>query len=144
VPDGAWEAVGRDAHAVIDAAKAAGVYIFGGGIDETVPPALVSADGTAAEGGYPWAPPLDGGFTVLELPRATRPSRGPRGSRKPVAAPRSCSSSGSTRSRKGSTAIAQAVRSNTPFTPTPLRGAASFGRFGYQRKRCLPALKPQR
>jgi hypothetical protein len=21
-----------------------------------------------AEGGYPWAPPLDGGFTVLELP----------------------------------------------------------------------------
>ena len=30
--------------------------------------ALVSADGTVAEGGYPWAPPLDGGFTVLELP----------------------------------------------------------------------------
>ncbi|HEY1091436.1 MAG TPA: transcription initiation protein, partial [Burkholderiaceae bacterium] len=32
VPDGEWEAVGRDAHAVIDAAKAAGVYVFGGGI----------------------------------------------------------------------------------------------------------------
>ncbi len=68
VPDGEWEAVGRDAHAVIDEAKAAGVYVFGGGIDEDVPPALVSADGTVAEGGYPWAPPLDGGFTVLELP----------------------------------------------------------------------------
>src|SRR5688500_20297088 len=67
VPDGEWEAVGRDAHAVIDQAKAAGVYVFGGGIDEDVPPALVSADGTVAEGGYPWAPPLDGGFTVLEL-----------------------------------------------------------------------------
>jgi hypothetical protein len=32
VPDGEWEAVGRDAHAVIDEAKAAGVYVFGGGI----------------------------------------------------------------------------------------------------------------
>src|SRR4030095_16972651 len=37
VPDGEWEAVGRDAHAVIDEAKAAGVYVFGGGIDEAVP-----------------------------------------------------------------------------------------------------------
>jgi hypothetical protein len=33
VPDGEWEAVGRDAHAVIDEAKAAGVYVFGGGIE---------------------------------------------------------------------------------------------------------------
>ena len=33
-----------------------------------MPPALVSANGTVAEGGYPWAPPLNGGFTVLELP----------------------------------------------------------------------------
>ena len=68
VPDGEWEAVGRDAHAVIDEAKAAGVYVFGGGIDEAVPPTRVSADGTVAEGGYPWASALDGGFTVLELP----------------------------------------------------------------------------
>ena len=67
VPDGEREAVGRDAHAVIAAAKAAGVYVFGGGIDEGVPPALVSADGKVAPGGYPWAPPLNGGFTVLEL-----------------------------------------------------------------------------
>lgn len=68
VPVNEWAAVGRDAHAVIDEAKAAGVYVFAGGIDEDVSPALVSADGTVAEGGYPWAPPLDGGFTVLELP----------------------------------------------------------------------------
>ncbi len=67
VPEGEWEAVDRDAHAVIDEAKAAGVYVFSGGIDD-VPPVLVSADGSVAEGGYPWAPPLDGGFTVLELP----------------------------------------------------------------------------
>lgn len=67
VPDGEWEAVVRDAHAVIDEAKAAGVYVFGGGIDESVPPVLVAADGTVIDGGYPWAPPRDGGFTVLEL-----------------------------------------------------------------------------
>ncbi|HEY8901165.1 MAG TPA: hypothetical protein VIM61_12205 [Chthoniobacterales bacterium] len=67
VPDTELAAVGRDAHAVIEEAKAAGVYAFAGGIDETVPPALVSADGIAVEGGYPWAPPLNGGFTVLEL-----------------------------------------------------------------------------
>ncbi|MDH4567310.1 transcription initiation protein [Pseudomonas sp. BN414] len=68
VPEGEWEAVGRDAHTVIEEAKAAGVYVFAGGIDEAVPPVLVSANGSVAEGGYPWAPPLDGGFTVLELP----------------------------------------------------------------------------
>jgi len=68
VPEGEWEAASRDAHAVIDEAKAAGVYVFGGGIDDDVPPVLVSGDGSVADGGYPWAPPLDGGFTVLELP----------------------------------------------------------------------------
>jgi len=68
VPDGEMETVGRDAHAVIEEAKAAGVYIFAGGIGEDVPPALVSADGAVATGGYPWAPTLNGGFTVLELP----------------------------------------------------------------------------
>lgn len=62
------EAADRDSHAVIAEAKAAGVYVFGGGIDESMPPVLVSADGMVAEGGYPWAPPLTGGFTVLELP----------------------------------------------------------------------------
>lgn len=67
VSGGELEAAGRDAHAVIEAAKAAGVYVFGGGIDETVPPVLVSADGAVAQGGYPWSPPLNGGFTVLEL-----------------------------------------------------------------------------
>jgi len=58
----------RDSRAVIAEAKAAGAYVFGGGIDESVPPVLVAADGTVAEGGYPWAPSLDGGFCVLELP----------------------------------------------------------------------------
>lgn len=67
VPDDQLEAVGRDAHAVIEEAKAAGVYVFAGGIDEAVPPVLVAADGACTAGGYPWAGPINGGFTVLEL-----------------------------------------------------------------------------
>src|SRR4030095_9137026 len=72
VPDGEWGGVGRDAHAVVDKAKAAGVYVFGGGIDEAVPPVLVSADGTFSAGGYSWAPPLNGGFTGRGLPSRER------------------------------------------------------------------------
>lgn len=68
VPQGALEAVGRDAHAVIEEAKAAGVCLFAGGIDESVAPVRVAADGSVAMGGYPWAPPLTGGFTILDLP----------------------------------------------------------------------------
>ena len=68
IPDSELETVDRDAHDVIRKAKDAGVYVFGGGIDETEPPVLVSANGSVTEGGYPWAPPLNGGFTVLELP----------------------------------------------------------------------------
>jgi hypothetical protein len=68
VPADELAAVGRDAHAVIEEAKTAGVYVFAGGINESVPPVLVSANGVAAPGGYPWAPTLDGGFAVLNLP----------------------------------------------------------------------------
>ncbi|MDZ4299027.1 MAG: hypothetical protein U0998_03865 [Moraxellaceae bacterium] len=68
VPKDELEAVGRAANDVVEEAKAAGVYVFACGIHEGVPPALVSADGAVTAGGYPWAPPLNGGFTVLELP----------------------------------------------------------------------------
>jgi hypothetical protein len=57
----------EEAHAVIDEAKAAGVYVFGGGIHEQVDPVLVSADGTVSAEIYPGSR-LKGGFTVLELP----------------------------------------------------------------------------
>ena len=68
VPEAELASVGRAAHEVIEAAKEAGVYVFAGGIKAGVAPMLVAADGTVAEGGYAWAPSLDGGFTVLELP----------------------------------------------------------------------------
>lgn len=53
VADNEWEQVGRDAHAVAADAKAAGVWVFGGGLDENVPPVLVAGDGTITPGAYP-------------------------------------------------------------------------------------------
>jgi hypothetical protein len=59
--------VSADSHAVIREAKAAGAYVFGGGIDEGVDPVLVSADGSVSTETYPGSE-LNGGFAVLELP----------------------------------------------------------------------------
>lgn len=58
---------GVESRAVIEQAKAAGVYVFAGGIDESVAPALVAADGAVTPAIYPGSD-LDGGFTVLDLP----------------------------------------------------------------------------
>lgn len=62
--DGDLPAVSADAHAVIREAKAAGVYVFGGGIDESIAPVLVAADGSMTSK----TSHLDGGFCVLEVP----------------------------------------------------------------------------
>ena len=56
-----------ESHAVIEEAKAAGVYVFGGGIDASVDPVLVGADGSVSSDTYPGSE-LNGGFAVLELP----------------------------------------------------------------------------
>ncbi|RYY34349.1 MAG: transcription initiation protein [Sphingomonadales bacterium] len=61
--------VSADSLAVIEAAKAAGIYVFGGGLNAQVGPVLVSADGSTSPEIYPGSH-LDGGFLVLEL--ATR------------------------------------------------------------------------
>ena len=60
-------AAGVDSRAVIEEAKAAGVYVFGGGINEIVDPVLVTADGEVSDNIYAGSK-LNGGFTVLELP----------------------------------------------------------------------------
>jgi hypothetical protein len=59
--------VSADAHAVIEEAKAAGVYVFGGGIEEQIDPVLVSREGEVSKAIYPGSR-INGGFTVLELP----------------------------------------------------------------------------
>ena len=60
--------VAEDSHAVVREAKAAGVWVFGGGIDESVAPVRVSADGAVTPGTYPQTARIEGGYTVLEVP----------------------------------------------------------------------------
>jgi hypothetical protein len=67
-PDEELQAVSDASHAVVEDAKKAGVWVFGGGIDESVPPVLVDGDGTVTEGTYPQTKQLEGGYAVLELP----------------------------------------------------------------------------
>ncbi|ROP61164.1 MULTISPECIES: YciI family protein [unclassified Curtobacterium] len=62
------QAVADASHAVVRDAKAAGVWVFGGGIDEDVPPVMVDADGGVTPGTYPQTARIEGGYTVLELP----------------------------------------------------------------------------
>ena len=67
-----FPSVGESSHAVIREAKAAGVYVFGGGIDEHVPPVMVAGDGTVTPGTYPETSKFNGGFCVLKLPTRQR------------------------------------------------------------------------
>lgn len=60
--------VGEASRTVIREAKRAGVYVFGGGINEHVAPLMVAADGAATSETYPQTREFSGGFCVLELP----------------------------------------------------------------------------
>ena len=68
VPSEELAEVGEAARSVIREAKAAGVYVFGGGINGDVAPLMVAADGTVTNDTYPQTREFDGGFCVLELP----------------------------------------------------------------------------
>jgi hypothetical protein len=68
VPSEELAEVGEAARSVIREAKAAGVYVFGGGINGDVAPLMVAADGTVTNETYPQTREFDGGFCVLELP----------------------------------------------------------------------------
>ncbi len=67
VPAEEFQDVVDASHAVIQEAKDAGVYVFGGGIDESVAPVLVDENGSVTEGVYPDTRNIDGGYTVLKL-----------------------------------------------------------------------------
>ena len=56
-----------ESHALIQQMKDAGVYRFGGGIDEAVDSVVVDADGGVTTGTYPGWRPFDGGFTVITV-----------------------------------------------------------------------------
>jgi hypothetical protein len=68
IPEEDWAEVGEAARAVIREAKRAGAYVFGGGINEEVPPLMIAADGSITNDTYPQTRELTGGFCVLELP----------------------------------------------------------------------------
>lgn len=67
-PEEELQAVSDAAHAVVQEAKDAGDWVFGGGIDQSIPPVMVDGDGTVREGTYPQTAQLEGGCSVLELP----------------------------------------------------------------------------
>lgn len=68
IPEDDWVEAGEASRAVIREAKRAGVYVFGGGINESAPPLMVAADGTITRDTYPQTREFNGGFCVLELP----------------------------------------------------------------------------
>lgn len=61
-----WSAVGESAHAVVREAKAAGVWIFGGGVQRQQS-RIVATDGTITDGPVPETKAVVGGFSIIEV-----------------------------------------------------------------------------
>ena len=59
-------AVGEASHAVVREAKAAGVWIFGGGI-LSQRASIVTTDGAVSDGPYPETKAVLGGFAIIEV-----------------------------------------------------------------------------
>ena len=58
--------VTRAAHAVVEEAKAAGVWVFGGGL-ESQRASIVASDGTVSAGPYPEFKAVIGGFSIVDV-----------------------------------------------------------------------------
>lgn len=67
IPDGELDAVTAAAHAIVDEAKAAGVWVFGGGLRAHVDAATVDMDGTVSEGRSVDSPCHLAGVAVLDV-----------------------------------------------------------------------------
>lgn len=66
IPEDDWPAVGEAAHAVVRDAKAAGVWIFGGGVQRQQS-SIVATDGTITYGPVPETKSVIGGFSIIEV-----------------------------------------------------------------------------
>jgi hypothetical protein len=74
-PDGAMDHISEEempdvakaAHAVLQDALNADVYLFAGGL-EFQSPSIVATDGTVTDGPDPQSKELSGGFTVIDVP----------------------------------------------------------------------------
>jgi hypothetical protein len=64
IPDEDWPAVGEAAHAVVREAKAAGAWIFGGGLQRQQS-SIVATNGTITGGPVPETMAVVGGFSII-------------------------------------------------------------------------------
>jgi len=67
IPDGDWPEVSEASHAVVREAKAAGIWIFGGGVLRQQA-TIVATDGTTSPGPVPEKKAVVGGFSIIEVP----------------------------------------------------------------------------
>jgi hypothetical protein len=67
IPEAELPAVGDAARAVVRDAKAAGVWIFGGGL-LSQRASIVATDGAIVDGPYPETKAVLGGFSIIEVP----------------------------------------------------------------------------
>ena len=66
-PEEDLPAVGEAAHKVVQEAKDAGAWVFGGGL-QSQRASIVATDGTVSDGPYPETKEVIGGFVVVEVP----------------------------------------------------------------------------
>ena len=66
IPGEDWVSVGEAAHKVVREAKAAGVWIFGGGIQRQQS-TIVATSGTIKAGPVPETKAVVGGFSIIEV-----------------------------------------------------------------------------
>jgi hypothetical protein len=59
--------VAEAAHKVVEEAKNAGVWVFGGGV-ESQRASIVATDGTVTDGPYPETKEVIGGFSIFDVP----------------------------------------------------------------------------
>jgi hypothetical protein len=66
IPDEEMPAVGKAAHAVVQEAVNAGVWVFGAG-RENQRASVVATDGTVTDGPYPETKEVIGGFSIIDV-----------------------------------------------------------------------------
>jgi len=67
IPDEDFEEVGNAAHAVVQAAQGAGVWIFGAGL-HSQRASVVGTDGVVTDGPFPETKAVLGGFAIVDVP----------------------------------------------------------------------------
>jgi hypothetical protein len=67
-PEEALPDVAEAAHAVVQEAKDAGVWVFGGGLHSHEEVSVVSTNGTVTDGPHPESKAYIGGFSVVDVP----------------------------------------------------------------------------